>query len=128
MGGRTIAFLEARRATGLAQLIPSYGGAPLAALADQELAGRAVGVQHYGEPNEELVEALRARGADVLEVEVYRWTLPDDLAPIQHLLAELLSARVDALIVTSQVQVRHLWQVAAAVGLAAALPDLLRDR
>src|SRR5690348_5645504 len=177
MGGRTIAFLEARRASELAQLISTYGGAPLpapalreepvddpeavagfldriaargldlmifqtgvgaralfrsvvalgreaawrealtgatvavrgpkpvsalreldvrvdlraaepfttpellAVLADQELSGRAVGVQHYGEPNEELVAALRARGADVLEVEVYRWALPEDLGP-----------------------------------------------
>ena len=100
----------------------------LAALADRDVAGRVVAVQHYGEPNEELVEALRARGADVLEVEVYRWTLPDDLAPIQHLLTELLTARVDALLVTSQVQVRHLWQVAVSAGLAAALPELLLGR
>jgi uroporphyrinogen-III synthase len=100
----------------------------LAALADQDLAGRAVGVQHYGEPNEELVAALRARGAEVLEVEVYRWVLPDDLAPLHHLLDELLRARVDALLVTSQVQVRHLWQVAASAGLAAALPEMLLDR
>lgn len=100
----------------------------LAALADLDLAGRAVGVQHYGEPNEALVDALRARGANVIEVEVYRWTLPDDLEPIRHLLDELLVARVDGLIVTSQVQVRHLWQVATTAGLAAALPDLLLER
>jgi uroporphyrinogen-III synthase len=224
MGGRTIAFLEARRATELAQLITNYGGRPLpapalreepvddpaavaafldrlaargldlmifqtgvgsralfraveqlgrqaewraaletavvavrgpkpvsalrelgvrvdlraaepfttaellAALDGQQLAGRAVGLQHYGEPNEELVAALRARGAEVLEVEVYRWTLPDDLTPIHHLLDELLGARVDALIVTSQVQVRHLWQVAVSAGLAAALPEMLLGR
>ncbi|MFL6237599.1 MAG: inner membrane CreD family protein, partial [Thermoanaerobaculia bacterium] len=56
---------------------------------------------------------------------VYRWALPDDLGPLRELLAQLLIARVDALVVTSQVQVRHLWQVAVADGLAAALPEML---
>jgi uroporphyrinogen-III synthase len=101
----------------------------LTALASTDLAGRRVFVQHYGERNLELVNALAARGADLLEAELYRWTLPDDTGPLETLLQhELMTARVDALVVTSQVQVRHLCQVADRLGLRATLPDLLDRR
>lgn len=101
----------------------------LAALAPTDLAGKAVFVQHYGERNEELVNALTDHGARVLEAELYRWTLPEDTGPLERLVAgELLEGRVDALVVTSQVQVRHLVQVADRLGLQAALPDLLGHR
>lgn len=101
----------------------------LAALADTDLRGKTVFVQHYGERNAELVAALEARGARLLEAEVYRWALPEDTAPLERLLdTELIAARIDALVVTSQVQVRHLALVAEPLGLGAALPDLLRDR
>ncbi|HEY3083658.1 MAG TPA: uroporphyrinogen-III synthase [Chloroflexota bacterium] len=98
----------------------------LAALAPHELDGRLVVVQHYGEANRELVAALRGRGAEVLEVEVYRWALPEDTAPLEELLRDLPGGAVDALVVTSQVQVRHLFEVAARLGLAATLPEVLR--
>jgi uroporphyrinogen-III synthase len=100
----------------------------LAALAPRELQNKIVAVQHYGEANVELVDALKARGADVIELEVYRWALPEDTGPIEGLFDDLLAARIDALVVTSQVQVRHLFQVAVRKGLAAALPELLYGR
>jgi uroporphyrinogen-III synthase len=98
----------------------------LAALAGHELSGKLVVVQHYGEPNEELVAALRRRGAEVLEVEVYRWALPEDLGPLEQLLRDLPTGAVDALVATSQVQVRHLFEVAERLGLAGTLPAVLR--
>jgi uroporphyrinogen-III synthase len=98
----------------------------LAALAGHSLAGKMVVVQHYGEPNDELVAALRRRGAEVLEVEVYRWALPEDLAPLEQLLRDLPTGAVDALVATSQVQVRHLFEVAERLGLAGTLPGVLR--
>ena len=35
-------------------------------------------VQRYGVTNVELEEALRANGAEVIEIPTYRWSLPDD--------------------------------------------------
>jgi uroporphyrinogen-III synthase len=101
----------------------------LEALAPTNLRNKAVFVQHYGERNVELVNALQDQGARLLEAEVYRWTLPEDTTPLENLITrELMAAQVDALVVTSQVQVRHLRQVADRLGFGAVLPDLLRDR
>ena len=98
----------------------------LAALPSVE--GKVVAVQHYGEVNAELVEDLKTRGAEVIDLAVYRWALPEDTGPLESLFDDLLQARIDALVVTSQVQVRHMFQIARERGLAAALPDLLHGR
>ncbi len=100
----------------------------LEALNGLPLDGKTVAVQHYGETNDELVGALERRGARVLEVATYRWALPEDLGPLHRLFDELLASRVDALVVTSQVQVRHMVQVANQRGLGAALTDLFDTR
>ena len=92
------------------------------------VAGKRVAVQQYGEANTELVAALEAKGAEVIGLEVYRWALPEDTTPLESLFDDLLAARIDALVVTSQVQVRHLYQIARRKGLAAALPELLYGR
>lgn len=100
----------------------------LAALAGVDLRGKRVVVTRYGAPNPALVEALRARGADPWELALYRWVLPDDLAPLQRLIAALDAGQIDAVLFTSQVQVQHLFQVAAERGQAAALAEALRRR
>jgi uroporphyrinogen-III synthase len=97
-------------------------------IADVQIADRAVAVQHYGEPNAELVASLRSRGARVVEAEPYHWSLPADLAPLEALLRDLPNGGVDAVVVTSQVQVRHLFQVAERLGLRADLPAVLAAR
>src|SRR5262245_2834402 len=97
----------------------------LAALASRDLAGRLVVVQQYGEADRELVAALGQRGAEGREVGACRWTLPDGTAPREELLRDLPNGSVDALVVTSQVQVRHLFEVAGRLGLAATLPRAL---
>ena len=42
------------------------------------LKGLTVAVQEYGVPNTELLQELKKRGAQVLQVPVYRWALPED--------------------------------------------------
>jgi uroporphyrinogen-III synthase len=37
--------------------------------------------------------------------------LPDDLAPFQNVLDEILEERVDVLLITNAVQIDHAWQV-----------------
>ena len=48
---------------------------------------RRIAVQEYGKPNPELLEALRARGAEVTSVPVYQWDLPLDVEPLREALA-----------------------------------------
>lgn len=65
------------------------------------LARRTVAVALHGEPHPDLADPLRAAGADVLEVPVFRWAPPGDPSPLRRLV-DLVSARlVDAVAFTS---------------------------
>ena len=75
--------------------------------------GLRIAVQEYGVTNTDLIEALRGRGAEVTRVPVYRWTLPDDVAPLQRVLEAILDGQVDVLLITNAVQVDHVLQVLA---------------
>jgi uroporphyrinogen-III synthase len=44
---------------------------------------RRIAIQEYGRPNHEMNQALMALGATVSPVALYRWELPDYLAPLQ---------------------------------------------
>lgn len=83
----------------------------LTAIGHWPLMDETVAVQHYGAPNPELTDALRQRGARVLELEPYTWGAPEP-GPVLHLLDELDAGRVDALLVTSQAQVDNLLTIA----------------
>jgi len=98
----------------------------LEALAAVELAGRQLVLVHYGERNLPLVAALEARGARLRELVLYQWRLPEDLTPLRSLVAELAERRFAAVAFTSQIQARHLFQVAAEMGRAEALRETLR--
>jgi uroporphyrinogen-III synthase len=87
-----------------------------------------IALLHDGGGNAQLVGALRARGATVRELRAYEWRLPDDIGPIQSLIDELIGGRLDAVAFTNQVQVRHLFEVAARMGRIAALGYALRHR
>jgi uroporphyrinogen-III synthase len=94
------------------------------ALTSVPLAGRDVALVHYGERNEVLSDALRARGAHLAEVCPYEWALPEDLEPLKALVRNP-AAQLDAIAFTSQIQVRNLFAVAAALGVAPALATAL---
>jgi uroporphyrinogen-III synthase len=76
--------------------------------------GRLATVVHYGERNEAIVVALVSRGAVVHELTVYEWRLPDDTGPLSTLIDRLIAGEIPILAFTSQVQVRHLLEVAGA--------------
>ncbi|GGO52487.1 MULTISPECIES: uroporphyrinogen-III synthase [Streptomyces] len=63
--------------------------------------GRRIALQLHGEPLPGFVESLRAGGADVVLVPVYRWLPPIDLSPVDRLLDAVVSRGVDALTFTS---------------------------
>ncbi|MCX5607693.1 MULTISPECIES: uroporphyrinogen-III synthase [unclassified Streptomyces] len=65
------------------------------------VAGRRIALQLHGEPLPGFVEALRAGGAEVVVVPVYRWMAPEDLAPLDRLLDAVVGGAVDAMTFTS---------------------------
>lgn len=66
-----------------------------------ELRGRRIAVQLHGEPLTEMVQALEAAGAEVVQLPVYRWLPPSDLGPLDRLLDAAVSGGIDALAFTS---------------------------
>ena len=83
---------------------------------EQPIAGALIAVQEYGVPNQELLDALAARGAAVMRVPVYRWALPDDLQPLKDAVRAIARGDVDVLLLTSGVQLVHLWKVVDMMG------------
>jgi len=93
----------------------------LKALETVRVAGERVIVQRYGMTNAELEKALTARGARIVEIATYRWSLPDDTRPLLELIASLEQGRVDAVTFTSAAQVRNLFSIARQQGRADSL-------
>jgi uroporphyrinogen-III synthase len=63
--------------------------------------GTRIAVQLHGEPLPDFVDALDCAGAQVVQVPVYRWILPEDLTPLDRLLGATLDGCVDAVSFTS---------------------------
>jgi uroporphyrinogen-III synthase len=97
----------------------------LQALDTLELGGKKIALVHYGERNDAAANGLRARGDGLDEICLYEWRLPDDVAPLERLVTEIIGARIDAIAITSQIQIRHLFLVASRLGLERALADAL---
>ncbi|OGX37180.1 MAG: hypothetical protein A3C53_03375 [Omnitrophica WOR_2 bacterium RIFCSPHIGHO2_02_FULL_68_15] len=83
--------------------------------------GKRVAVQEYGATNADLLDALRARGAEVVVVPVYRWALPTDLRPLTEALRAIADGTVHVVLFTNAAQVEHVHQIAESVGWGAAL-------
>lgn len=94
---------------------------------EQPLAGARVAVQEYGVSNPDLLEALRARGSQVTAVPVYRWELPADVSPMRDAIDALARRDIDVVLVTSGVQIAHLWQIADEMGLHDAVRRALQE-
>jgi uroporphyrinogen-III synthase len=92
------------------------------------LQGRQAVMVHDGGASPTVPSWLRDRGATVHEVRPYAWALPEDLAPLRDLVKALIGGHVRAVTVTTQVQAKHLFEVAESMGLRAGLAEALRDR
>jgi uroporphyrinogen-III synthase len=99
----------------------------LEAMSQMPFDGKRVQVLHYGERSEELSTALTARRAAVDDVLLYEWALPEDTAPIDTIIGAAVEGRLDAMLFTSQVQLRHLMEIARRSGREDALTEALRD-
>ncbi|HTB19229.1 MAG TPA: uroporphyrinogen-III synthase [Bryobacteraceae bacterium] len=72
-----------------------------------------IAVQEYGKPNQELLDGLRARGADVTPVRVYQWDLPEDLRPLRQAVHRIAEGKADVAMFTTSIQLPHLFRIAA---------------
>ena len=83
----------------------------LAALEDRP--ERHIAVQEYGRSNAALLDALRARGADVTPVRVYQWDLPEDTQPLREAVRRIAAGELQVALFTTSVQIEHLMRIAA---------------
>ncbi|MDE2844882.1 MAG: uroporphyrinogen-III synthase [Chloroflexota bacterium] len=82
-------------------------------LQEWDLSGKVVALQHYGGPNRPLVAHLQEKGAEVREVILYTWGLPEDEAPVLAMIDDIAGGGIDAIAFTSQPQVGNLLTIAA---------------
>lgn len=80
-----------------------------------------VAVQEYGVPSPELLAGLRERGACVTTVPIYQWSLPEDVAPLRAAAKSVANGELDVVLLTSAMQVTHLFQVATEMGIEESL-------
>ncbi|MHB8653952.1 MAG: uroporphyrinogen decarboxylase [Terriglobia bacterium] len=77
------------------------------------LKGSRIAIQEYGVSNLALVADLKNRGAVVTLVPVYRWTLPEDLGPLEKAVESIVAGNPRVVLFTNGVQVDHAIQVAS---------------
>ncbi|MGH9513574.1 MAG: uroporphyrinogen-III synthase [Terriglobales bacterium] len=88
------------------------------------LRGKRIAVQEHGVPSPELYAGLRDRGAEVIPVHVYQWSLPEDVTPLREAIFAIARNEIDAALFTSSVQIVHLFQIAEELKLR---DDLVRN-
>ena len=93
----------------------------------EDLTGRRVAVQLYGEPTPQLTGTLRRVGARVVEIPVYRWARTDDPTPLRRLVGQAVAGTVDAITFTSAPAVAATLAVAADDNLEGLLLGALRS-
>lgn len=99
----------------------------LQAIQELDLKQTRVIVQRYGVANVELDRALEARGAQVIEIPTYRWSLPEDTRPLAELIGALERGEMHAAVFTNAEQVRNLFAVAERLGRGDALRVALNN-
>jgi uroporphyrinogen-III synthase len=70
-----------------------------------------IAVQEYGVSNPDLLAELRQRGAQVTPVPIYKWALPEDIAPLRKVLDTINAGQIDVLLITNAAQIDHVMQL-----------------
>ncbi|MFF7726358.1 uroporphyrinogen-III synthase [Streptomyces sp. NPDC008001] len=118
------------RASGLAEAYSPGSEATdalLTWLLARDLTGRRIAVQEHGAPLEGFSAALRERGAEVIEVPVYRWTPPEDPDAVRRLVEQTVRREVHALTFTSAPAIVFFLESAQAAGLYGEVLAALRE-
>jgi uroporphyrinogen-III synthase len=87
---------------------------------------RHIAVQEYGRPNPELIEGFRARGAEVTQVRVYQWGLPEDTESLRDAARRLAAGEIQVALFTTAIQISHLARIARELGIEDAALEGLR--
>jgi uroporphyrinogen-III synthase len=87
---------------------------------------RHLAVQEYGRSNAELLQAFRARGAEVTPVRVYQYDFPDEVAPLRDAATRLAAGGFDVVLFTTAIQIFHLLQIARDAGVEPGVVEALR--
>jgi uroporphyrinogen-III synthase len=95
-------------------------------IASGGLEGKRIAVQLHGEPLPDVVQTLRIAGAEVIEVPVYRWVLPEDIEPLRRLIQAVSVAGVDAVAFTSAPAAASFLEAADSSGRGTAVRTALR--
>lgn len=95
-------------------------------LLSMDLIGRRIAVQLHGEPIPDLVQTLRAAGAEIIEIPVYRWVPPKDAAALVTLINAVADRQLDAAVFTSAPAAASFLHVAAREGRHDDVVDALR--
>ena len=77
-----------------------------------------IALQEYGKSNPDLISGLREQGRDVTPVRIYGWDFPEDTAPLRHAAARLAAGEVDAVLLTTSMQLVNLIRIAEEEGIA----------
>jgi uroporphyrinogen decarboxylase len=127
-GPKPVAALREVGITPTHRVPPPNTWRELLTLIDQSVpvVNQSVALQEYGVTNRSLIAGLEARGAEVMNVPVYRWELPDDRGPLEQNARALAHQEIDVALFTSAHQVVNLLQVAEQSGLADAVRAGLR--
>lgn len=95
-------------------------------LLERGVAGARIVVQVHGDPMEQFRERLRAAGAEVVAVTVYRWTDPVDPGRLDGLIDAVIDGEVHALPLTSAPAAANLLGRAERTGRSEKLLEALR--
>src|SRR5690606_3251636 len=76
------------------------------------IANQTVGLQEHGQPNASLLAGLEARGATVIQLNLYHWELPADTGPLEATLRQIAEGEVDAALFTSSHQATNILNLA----------------
>jgi uroporphyrinogen-III synthase len=92
-------------------------------LTSQARRGARIAVQRDGNRRPLLAEALAGLGADVVDIPVYRWELPEDTRGAARVVEAVVTGEVDAVTFTSSPAVLHLFDIASAAACRERLLD-----
>lgn len=94
----------------------------------EPLAGRTVAFQLHGGDTPEVTEAIRAAGAWVIEVPVYRWQIPEARGAPYALIERVCNGDVDAVTFTTGPAVENFLELAREQDRETAVRDALNER
>jgi uroporphyrinogen-III synthase len=85
-----------------------------------------IAIQEYGVSNPDLLAALQQRGAQVTQVPIYKWALPENIAPLREVLGAIIAGQIDALLITNAAQIDHVMQLLEQEGSTAQFKEACR--